>query len=243
MAFIRTICESLALKPVQVDTVYGQTVAITCEMNSGQGKVRLLVFSVRLEREKEGLRGRLDILRGMEGREGVLRVREVAGFETAEKLAAVVDWTDMNLATDIESRRQQNYPYPESQILLIAYTVLKALSALQATALGPLAVSPANIFVTEAGEVLLFPIEMHAENLAIGRNREVREDLLGLGLTLWCMVDLKTSRSEVEGEGLETLKRRISPSLFAIIQGAIRGLEESQLLAQLEAAIHLVQDI
>lgn len=242
MAFIRTLCEDLAVKPVQVDTVYGQTVVITCEGKGDQGKVRLVVFSVRTEKEREGMRRRLETLKEMIGVEGLLRVREVVSVETADKLAAVLDWTDLNLAADIESRRQQNSPYPESAIISIAYTVLKALSALSNSAGLQLTVGPANIFVTAAGEVLLFPVEMQAENLGIGKG-EVREDLLGLGITLWCMVELKTCRSEVEREALETLEGRVSPSLFAVIKGAVEGVQESQLLEQLQAVSYLVQDI
>lgn len=237
MAFIQTICESLGLRPVQVDTVYGQTTAITCESTSDGSKVRLLIFTLQSEAEKGEMRGILEILQGMEGQEGLLRVREVR--ESADRLAAVVDWTDINLAADIESRRQQNCPYEEKFITSIAYIVLKALSTLRKTSIKHAVVSPANIFVTAEGDLQLFPVDLHPENLSIWMKSDIREELLGLGLTLWCMAELNTCRREVKLEDMEKLEGRISPSLFALIRGAISGLEESQLLAQLIAASSL----
>lgn len=233
MAFIQTICESLALRPVQVDTVYGQTTAITCEYHSDGSKVRLLIFTLRSEAEKGEIRAILGILQGMEGQEGLLRVRDVR--ESADKLAVVVDWTDINLAADIESRRQHNCPYEEKFITSIAYTVLRALCALRETGVKQAVVSPANIFVTAKGDLQLFPVDLHPENLSNWMKSDIREELLGLGLTLWCMAELNTSRSKVKYEDMEKLEGRISPSLYALIRGAVSGLEEAQLLEQIIA--------
>ena len=236
LALIKTICESEHLTQVAVDTVYGQTTVLTCLSLTDQRKLRLLVFDVQSEPQRHLMRQTLETLLRLPNTEGLLPVYRLPDLTSyPHHLAALVAWTDMNLAADIEARRSQGSPYQENMILAIADRVLKAINTLQSEGMDEITVSPANIFVTIEGEIRLLAVNLRAENVMLGRKSSAREEVVGLGLTLWCMVDLRTDRTGIQPETVATLETRVSPFLYTLIRTAVTDdVTAEQLLKSLE---------
>ena len=222
------MCEKLQLSDVQLETIYGRSLIFSAS-DSSQSKIRLFIISTPSPKDHLALTSFLSQLMALPSCPNLLPVRAVPEVGVETHVVAVTEWTELNLAQDIEWRRLQRNHYPETSIVAIAQSVLAVLEVMRRAGLPPGSISPSNIFIRRSGEVYLFPLSLCDSNSHLllspfqSQSPASSPDLLELGLTLWSMSELRTTlKGCVIGE-LSAFTQTLSPGVATLVKAMFTG--------------------